>query len=451
MPLFNLPICKRQALILILLILTCAVQHPLYSQKGTKPPRQEREQSWYDEKNVDYTTRIYDSSIHTLLVHNSLSELEWPIIPFNGSEKVVLRFDDLGPDLREMHYTFVHCTHNWQPSDLLPMDYLTGFNSDIIQEFDYSFNTTRSYTHYRLEFPNDRIGITRSGNYIIKVYADGDQRNLILTARFMVFEPRSTIAPVVRPSSVVAERDYRQEVDLDITLQAGLQIMNPYTDVELVLLQNFRWDNAKTGVKPSFIKDNKLTYDYQRELTFDGGNEFRFFDAKSLRYRSERVQEVKLEPDGYHIVLAPDPRRGHLQYIFQNDINGRLLVKNDDMQNAHLESDYVTVHFTVPSDAMLGPGNMYLYGQLSNWKIDKDFRLAYNEEHARFEKTLLLKQGYYNYKYLWQYARAEASEDLTEGNHSQTENEFVALVYFKDRSSFADRLIGFKKFSNFNR
>jgi hypothetical protein len=433
-----------------LALLLCFVSANVNAQKNKKQPKADRPVEYFDEKHTVYQNKVYDDDIHTVIIHNRGSELDWPIISLAGMEKIILRFDDLSDDVRELSYTFEHCTHDWKKSDLLPMDYLEGFRQDIIQTYDFSFNTTLSYTHFMLEFPNERMKFTRSGNYIIKVFANGDQEDLLLTARFMVIENRSTIEPNVRPSSVVSERDYMQEVDLSVSLN-GIQVMNPYNDIELVVLQNFRWDNAKRGVKPSFIKDNKLIYDYQGELSFDGTNEFRFFDAKSLRYRSEQVKEVIREADGYHIILTPDMKRSHLIYEFQNDINGRLLIKNDDMQNAHVESDYVTIHFSMPTDAMLGHGDMYLFGQLSQWELDKKFRLDYNAETSQFEKKLMLKQGYYNYLYLWKPLVArEAHTDFTEGNHSQTHNEYIVLIYYKDQSTFSDRLIGFKLFNSFN-
>ncbi len=410
-----------------------------------------QDNEYYGERVIDYTTRIYDPEIRTVILHSSGSELEPPIIFLKGSEHIVLRFDDLSEDVREMHYAFEHCTHDWKQSDLQKMDYQRGFNSDVIFDYDFSFNTLVKFTHYELTFPNDRISFTRSGNYIVKVYADGDESDLLFVARFMVVEPKCSVEEVIRPSSVVSERRQRQEVDLKVNL-GGLRTMNPYDEIELVLMQNFRWDNAKTGVKPSMIKDNVLVYDYQRELTFDGTNEFRFFDAKSVRYRSQQVADVRLEDDGYHIVLSPDKSRAYKQYIFNNDINGRFLIKNDDMDDAHLESDYVHVHFHMPVDAMFGSGNMYIFGQLSNWTLSNDFRLDYNHDKLSYEKLIMLKQGYYNYMYLWQYAKSdEATTQLTEGNHADTENEYLALIYFKDRSTFADRLVGFKKFSNYKR
>jgi len=418
--------------------------------KPAKSPKinlEESKEVYYGDKVVDYTNRKYDDEIRSIILHSSASELEPPIINLDGAETLILRFDDLSEDVREMNYAFEHCSHDWISSDLQPMDFQEGFNSDIISDYQFSFNTVRNYTNYRLEFPNDRIRLTRSGNYIIKVYANNDPEDIMFVARFMLVEPRATVEPTVRNSSVVSDRDRRQEIDIEVNL-GNVPTANPFAEIELVVLQNYRWDNAKRGLKPSFVKDNTLIYDYQNELTFDGGNEFRFFDAKSVRYRSENVSDVKLEEDGYHIYLTPQKSRAYSQYMFQRDINGRLLIKNDDMQDAHLESDYVQVHFTMSVDAMLGNGNVFIFGQLSNWSLNKDFRMNYNPENLAYEKTILLKQGYYNFMYLWQYVNKETGEtSLTEGDHSETENEYLILVYFKDQSNFSDRLIGFKKFS----
>ena len=397
-----------------------------------------------DSESEPYANRIFDPNIQTMLLYTTASELATPIIQLNGNERIILNFDDLGENVRDMYYRFEHCTHDWKPSGLHLMDYQEGYNTDYIADYQYSFNTIQSYTHYKLEFPNDRIQLTKSGNYVIKVYVDDNEKYPILTARFMIVEPLVNIVGEVKRSSVVADRNYRQKLDVKVNL-AGLQTSNPYRDVELVVLQDNRLDNAKRGLKPSFINGNELVYDFQDELTFDGINEFRYFDAKSVRYRSERVADVQLESDGYHIYLSPDLRRAYKQYSTEQDINGRLLIKNDDMQNAHLESDYVTVHFVMPVDAFLGNGDMYLFGQLSNWEMDERFKIDYNPLELRYEKTLKLKQGYYNYLYLWKYkSQDEATTELTEGNHFETENDYTILLYYKDQSSFSDRLVGYK-------
>jgi len=409
------------------------------------------DEEYFNAKELQYDDKVYDENIKTVLLHIKGSELEAPIIPLNGKERIILRFDDLDENIREMHYSFIHCTWDWKPSDLHLMDYQKGYNNDIIENYDFSFNTVNNYTNYLLEFPNERINLLRSGNYIIRVYANGNQDDLILTGRFMVVEPKSTISSIIHPSSVVAEREYRQEIDIEVNI-GSIATMNPYRDIELVVTQNLRRDNMISGVKPNFIKNEQLSYDYQGELEFGGGNEYRFFDAKSLRYRSEEVEEVRLEGDGYHIYLAPDWGKAFKQYTFENDINGKFLVQNDDMINPHLESDYVTVHFSFPVDAMLGRGEMYVSGQLSNWNLRKSHRMTYNPDNLSYELAVRLKQGYYNYTYLWKYPRTdEGTFDLTDGNHSETENDYLILVYFKDQSYFSDRLIGVERTNSLGR
>lgn len=395
-------------------------------------------------ENEPYKNQIFDSQVKTMLLYPTSSELNPPIIKLNGNEKLVLKFDDFSEGIRDMYYRFEHCTHDWKPSGLHTMDFQEGYNTDYIDDYQFSFNTIHAYTHYHLEFPNDNIKLTASGNYVIKVFVDDDEDQPVLTARFMIVEPLVNIDAKVERSPVVAERNYLQKLNIKVNL-GGVTASNPYRDIELVVMQNNRLDNAKRGLKPSFINGNQLTYDFADELTFDGMNEFRSFDAKSVKYRSDRVTRVDLENDGYHLHLSPDVRRAFMRYSSDNDINGKLLIKNDDMQNASLESDYVTVHFFMPMDAFLGQGEMYLFGQLSNWEINPDFKMEYNPRDLRFEKTLVLKQGYYNYLYLWKDKNQNAATtELTEGNHFETENEYTILIYYKDSTSFSDRLVGYR-------
>ena len=386
-----------------------------------------------------------DEFIKTVLLHPKASELAPPIIPLEGDKKLILRFDDLSEHFREMSYAFRHCTYDWKLSDLQPMDYQEGFNTDLIGDYDFSFNTLVPYTHFYLEFPNDQIRLTRSGNYLIEVFADGNRDEVLFTARFMLTEDAASIAASVRKSSVVADRNYRQELEVEVNLGQNIQTLNPYDEVKLVVMQNRRRDNALVDIKPRFVKNNQLTYDFHDGLSFDGGNEYRRFDAKSFRYRTEEVRSVEERGGIYHVQLAPDIPRGYRQYSFENDINGKFLVQNDDMINPNLESDYGMFHFDVPVDAIFGRGTLFLYGQLSTWDLNQDFAMEYHPETMSYRLSKLLKQGYYNYAYLWKFDTSDrGSYNEVMGNHSDTENDYLIMVYFSDRSTHADRLLAVK-------
>ncbi len=395
-----------------------------------------------------YKTESFSPDIHTILIHGTGSELSPPVINLNGNQQLVLRFDDLSDNVKDLYYEFEHCTYDWKSSELDKYDFQEGYENDQINDYELSFNTLIPYTNYRVEFPNDRIQITQSGNYIIRVFEDRDPEKVVLTARFMVSEPLAQIDTKVIPSRIVALRQYNQEVDMSIDVNK-VGSLNPYQEIEVVVVQNYRWDNAKKNLKPSFTNGSKLMYDMPGTVSFDGTNEFRKLDAKSVQYRSEEVRDVQLLNDGYHIYMADDEPRAYQKYVFDADINGKTLIKNDDMVNAHTEADYVWVHFYFPVDAMFGAGDLYLFGQVSNWDLNNQTKLEYNADGSFYTLTKLLKQGYYNYQFLWD-SNSQGSPNtlLTEGNHSVTENDYQVFVYFKDQRNFCHRLVGYKLFNS---
>jgi hypothetical protein len=66
-----------------------------------------------------------------------------------------------------------------------------------------------------------------------------------------------------------------------------------------------------------------------------------------------------------------------------------------------------------------------------------------NPETKAFETIQLLKQGAYNYQYLFVPTNSnKTTTDLTEGNYYETENEYLILVYHRPFGERYDRLIG---------
>src|SRR5690606_33648071 len=120
-----------------------------------------------------------------------------------------------------------------------------------------------------------------SGNYILKVYNGYNSDEVVITRRFMVVNNKVEIKPTVKEATNVTERFARQEVDFTVNHQ-NTPILNPYDNIKVVLMQNYRWDNAITGLVPRYINGTSLDYNYEEENVFDGSNEFRNFDIKSL-------------------------------------------------------------------------------------------------------------------------------------------------------------------------
>lgn len=400
---------------------------------------------YYSANYLRYEDFIYRPTIKTALLYKYGSDLSSPILELNGTDKLQLSFDDLDADFKNYYYTFVHCDASWQPSNLNSSDYIDGYNEAQITDYLFSFNTMQRYIHYTLVFPGETIKPVKSGNYIIKVFADFDQNNLVLTKRFMIVDPQIGIEATVKPATVAWERNQKQEINFTVNHNI-YPIDNPYGDIKVVLSKNNRWDNAITNLKPLFVKENQLIYTYDEGNRFNGGNEFRIFDIRSLRFQTERIYRFDFDSlRNNHVYLIPDENRHSQRYESYRDINGRFLIKVREGNNSDIESDYAFVHFKLPFDAPITEGNLYIFGAISDWRVNKRFQLQYNYRNFAYEGVVYLKQGYYNYAYVYVSDKNnKVDETFVEGNHSETENEYAIYVYHRGMGGRYDQLIGVK-------
>ncbi len=397
---------------------------------------------YYEKNYIRFGDFDYQNNIKTVLFNRIGWEFSTPIIELNTDEKLEIRFDDLDGDFKNYSYTIIHCNALWQPSDLAEYEYIQGFYEDQIRNYAFSRNTRTSYTHYHFVFPNENMQPILTGNYLLKVFVDNDPQKVVITRRFMVFQQNITIDASVKQATNLDIRTTHQEIDFTVNTSL-YPISNPYRDIKVVVTQNARWDNAIIDLKPRLVQGNLLIYDYEDGNVFRGGNEFRNFDTKSLRYRSMNVETINSLPNGWDIVLKPDRNRRFLRYTTQSDINGQFLIKNDDYPDDFLEGDYAWVHFTLPHEKPFTDGNVYILGKLTNWNQNPSNKMEYNYRDAQYEKKLLLKQGFYDYQYaLLADDSDEANEAIFEGSHSVTENTYTVYIYYRKPGEIFDSLIG---------
>ncbi len=388
--------------------------------------------SYYSDKYLRYDNHAYKKNIRTPLLHPKDAPLSFPVIALNSGQQFLLSFDDLSPNINNYTYTIIHCTPDWKPTtNLFTSDYISGYTEENISGYEYSFNTFQKYIHYSIAFPHENFQISKSGNYIVKVYQDYNPENIVLTMRFMMVDAQFEIQPTLRPSSIPADQYYKHELDFNL-LTAQKDITDPFSEIKVVLLQNYNWSHAITGLKPRFISNESLNYNYDGENNFDAGNEWRYFDIRSLTYQSERILNYEFTDGIYHTLLKPDDKRNFKQYRFYGDIDGERSIEVQVGNRSEIEADYSYVHFKLNTIPPLKDGNVYVFGQLTNWELLPEAKMKYNEEAKAYENTLLLKQGYYNYKYVvLRDKELKPDEGYYEGNFYQTENVYQVLVYFK--------------------
>jgi hypothetical protein len=375
-------------------------------------------------------------------LHPTNEVLSYPIFKLNSDQTLTLSFDELISDIKNYYYKITLCDADWNTSDLMTMEYTSGVSSNPITDYDFSFNTTFDYIHYELTIPNNQITVTRSGNYLLTVYENGHEATPVLIKKFMVTEAAVTIISTKLNTAQSAIRASHQKIEF-IVKHKEFAINNPIEEISAMILQNGRKDNMIRNLKPLFIRHEELDFNYNREGIMEGGNEFRYVDLRSTRFAINPVASIDFMDPFYHFTLFPDIPRQPSNYQYHQDINGRYIIEVSESDDDQLQADYAFVHFRLKIKHPTPYQNIYLNGALTNWQLDETSIMTYNAQQNVYEKTLLLKQGYYNYQYLTQEAGHSQGQLLPiENSFQETENDYLILIYYKSLNDKCHRLIG---------
>jgi hypothetical protein len=403
---------------------------------------------YYKKNYLRYENYIYDANIKTVVLEKYGEQLSYPIISLNSDVQLELTFDDLDGDVKNYSYTFIHCNADWTPSQIIVSQYLKSFFDAPITDYRFGFNTTQQYTHYKLRFPNEDLNPTLSGNYILKVFYTDDPDHVVLTRRWLMYDSKVQIEARVKRATIVEDRYSKHEVDFNVAYPSNL-IQNPFSDIKVVLMQNGRWDNIITNLKPLYLKDNLLDYNYDEENVFNSGNEFRNFDTRSLRFQTEFIKKIVEDSSGFNVYVTNDENRAALAYSIVEDLNGGFVNTIYDDRDGEIEGQYAHIHFKLLYPEPIEKGTPYIFGALTNWRLTNEGKLKYNFDQHAYETELYLKQGYYNYEYVVVNDGSDKiDETIIEGNHFETENNYDILVYHRPVGGRFDQLIGWKKLNS---
>jgi len=406
---------------------------------------------FYSEDFLRYDNYIYQNYIQGVELSRIGFELADPIITLNSTEGFNVGFDDLDGSFRQYFYQVQHCNANWEKSEIWVNEYLDGNEEGQVEKFESSFNTRTTYTHYDFQFPNDLFKIRKSGNYILRVYYRNqqDQEVNAFTRRFLVVEPKVSVNATIKRSGTSEDFETMQEVDFVINT-AGYRIDSPYQDIKVVVLQNWRWDNALSTLKPFMVRNDVLDYSFDNGTNlFDGANEFRRFDLKSMKFLSEKVREITYNDTVFFAKLWDSEKRIYKEYTLDDDINGKFLLKTDDESSVSNYGEYAFVRFFLPFEAPIVEGNLYVAGGFNCWQYTPDNKMDYNYRRKGYEASILFKQGYYNYLYVMLPNNSGAGDATwVEGNHSETRNGYTILVYHRSKGELYDELIATGSFES---
>lgn len=413
---------------------------------------------------AQYPTQAIDPNIRTLRVR-TLSETMKPngnvqrpylLLPESGvvdgsedSNTLEISFDELSHNAKQYSYRVLHCSRDWKISEISSYEYINGFTTADIIDYELSVNTQQEYIHYWFIFPNADMQLKTSGNYVLQVYEDGDHESVVAQVCFQVVEPLVGINAKVRANTDIELNGRYQQLDIDV--QTAALNFRDAQDIQVVVTQNGRKDNQVTLEKPTFVEPKRLRYINQKELIFEGGNEFRRFDSYSTYYAGYHVDVVEYTQGEYHVLLDQDEVRGTMAkgagregavYLSESDVNGQWIVNCEKTNYPDVEAEYAWVHFCLPVNQPVMDGRVYVGGDLFYNTYTMANMMQYNAENKCYYLYAYLKQGGYNYMYYVKGANEKLSLLLLEGSHWQTDNEYTIDVYFRPFGARYDRLVG---------
>ena len=411
---------------------------------------------------AQHRTQVMDSGIRTLRMRYMIEALEpsgmvsRPYLVLtesgviDGSEAentLEISFDEMSHDVHQYSYRVVHCNRDWTESNISSYEYVDGFTTADIVEYEHSMNTQQAYTHYSFAFPNEDMQLRASGNYVVQIYEDGDQEQVVAEVCLRVVEPIVGIDMNVRANTDIELNGRYQQLDIDVQTKA--LNLRDVGEVKVVVEQNGRWDNQVVLEKPTFVEPNRLRYVNQKSLIFEGGNEFRRFDSYSTYYAGYHVSRIAYQQGDYHAVLEADKVRGTmaagagcegLGYLTDVDANGQWVVNCEKSDYVDTEAEYMWVHFCLPvKQPIISP--VFVGGDLFYNTYTAHNMMEYDAENKCYYLYAYLKQGGYNYMY-YTLDNKKMSLLPLEGSHWQTRNEYTVWVYYRPFGARYDRLVG---------
>ena len=365
------------------------------------------------------------------------SNQDYPV--FNLSDKIFFSFDDLNTKKSSFYYKINHYDFEWKPSKILKSEYIDGYDDNLIESFDNSYNTLIDYTNYQISIPNKDLKLKISGNYSISIHSENG--DFLFEKKFSVLNKMISTNIKIKKSSDLEKIDSHQNIDISVRCDNCNKFNGNSSDLKLVVVKNNNLNNFRVIEKPDYFLNNTLIY---RDISFKGGNEFLNFDSSKINSTNVKVYKTELN-DFYEIYLRTDIDRTDSFYQYNPDVNGSFVI-NKNFNNPEIENDYSLVKFSFKPDRIDKKNRVFIIGEFNDYKITNKYELKLNNNIYKGE--FKFKQGFYNYKYLS--LETDGRIKKYSGNFWETQNIYIALLYHKKLTEKYYKLISISETSSVN-
>ena len=382
--------------------------------------------------------RTYSPQVKTLQAVVNKDWLSPTVMRLYGNDFLNIAFDELSHDSHRYIYRLEHCEADWTGSeDIFEADWLEGFNDNVIEKFEHSINTVVPYTHYQLQIPNDRCRLKLSGNYRLYII-DDDTNETVASVEFMVTEQTMLLSMAVTTNTDIDVNGSHQQVSFKLSY-GDFQVTDASEQLQTIVMQNGREDTWRWNTRPSSVNHKGLAFEHRRDLIFDGGNEYRKFEVLDTSHPTMGIERIRWDGaawQAYPFLSEPRP-----VYIYDEDANGSFYIRNSDNRDNDITSDYVWVNYRLKAPR-LHEGVVVIEGR---WATEEPetYQMNYDETSGLYTASILQKQGYYSYQYLWVTDDGVSHPLPSEGSYYETENRYQTMVYYKGTGERTWRLTSY--------
>ncbi|MCR5239963.1 MAG: DUF5103 domain-containing protein [Prevotella sp.] len=382
--------------------------------------------------------KIYSPQVKSLQVVVNQNWQSLPVMKLNSADRLYVGFDELSHDYHRYICHIERCEADWTTAtEMFESDWLNGFNDLIVDDYEHSINTTVPYTHYQFSLPNDQCHLKMSGNYRLHIQEDGTDED-VLTVEFMVTEQSMQISMTATTNTDQDTNGRHQQVSMSIGYM-NHSVVRPDEQIQTVVMQNGREDNCRRNVRPAFVNQNGQEWSHAMEYIFDAGNEYRKYEVLDPTHPTMGIDYIRWDGDHYQVFpYISEPRPN---YLYDEDADGAFYIRNSDNRENDIISDYVWINYRLKSDPV-SDGYIVIDGQWTT-ENSETYRMTYDENAGMYTASILQKQGYYSYQYLWEDNRGTRRPLPSEGNFYPTENRYQAFIYFKEVGGRTWRLTAF--------
>ena len=355
-----------------------------------------------------------------------------PVLRLKSNDVLELKFDLLEFESRDLRVRFEHYEPDWTLSNQPETFFMEGYPVQLIRVGQVSRALRPSYRSYSFRFPNPDLKFRISGNYLLTV-EDGDTGLILFTKVFFVTENVGEVISSVEKRMSRDDRLRRRDYPVSRYLLPE-DLENPQFNLKFFYVQNGFWGQAAEAEELDFSMEEEVQFEMRQEQPFVGDMEFLRLPLSDVTIQSAVFAEVEPADEPPKIALFDDVQ-GFSASLSQNSPSRMSKVRH------HPDSRYAEVFFRFDPEAELPPDtNIFLTGGFSNWQIQERYRMEYDAGRDRWVGSAVMKEGEYAYKYVL-VENGRMNDTALDDLFSRTQQEYRALVYFRDPDRFYHRLL----------